>query len=283
MTVMKNTLKYIFAFAMGLAALSCTKALDKADVEAGFADKTPVPTVSEITVGEIVPVEKSATVTVTFSGFTAETPGLELGFLVSLDPTFKSSKAILVTPEELDANGTVTMKLPVTIASKNYVKATASSVSGTNFSALTEIDVPSIPWYQAMATSYTGDAWSYWDETECSWAGHTIDVAADGENNTITLTNFDALATSKGFPSVITGAYDDATRTVTFTLAEDFTFDVGLAAAGISAVPMTPDFDYAASYSVVFSADYTQMTVQPYGLYAGGWYEIYFQTTYVAN
>ena len=280
---MKKTLKYIVAFAMGLAALSCNKTLDKAEVEAGFDAKTPVPTVSEITVGEIVPVDKSATVTVTFGGFTAETPGLELGFLVSLDPTFKSSKAILVAPEDLDANGTVTVTLPVTIASMNYVKATASSVSGTNFSAVAELDVPSIPWYQAMAESYTGNAWSYWDDTECAWAGHTIELTADGENNTVTLTNFDAKTVSYNFPSVVTGTYDDATRTVTFALAEDFTFDVGLAAAGIAAVPMTPDFDYADSYSVVFSADYTQMTVQPYGLYGGGWYEIYYQTTYVAN
>lgn len=281
---MKNTLKYIFAFAMGLAALSCNKTLEKAEVEAGFAAKTPVPTVSEITVGEIVPVEKSATVTVTFGGFTAETPGLELGFLVSLDPTFKSSKAVLVTPEEVGADGTVTVTLPVTIASKNYVMATASSVSGSNFSPVAELDVPSIPWYQAMASSYTGDAYSYWDDTECSWPSHTIKVAADGENNTVTFSDFDALAVSNKFPSQVTGVYDDETRTVTFELAEDSTFDVGLGVAGIVAVPMTPDFDDAESYSVVFSADYTKMTVQPYGLNGGGsWYEIYYQTTYVAK
>ena len=143
--------------------------------------------------------------------------------------------------------------------------------------------MPSIPWHQAMASSYTGDAYSYWDETECSWPNHTIGVETDAENSTITFTNFDALAASKNFPSQVTGVYDDETRTVTFELAEDSTFDVGLGAAGIVAVPMTPDFDYAESYSVVFSADYTKMTVQPYGLYAGGWYEIYYQTTYVAD
>ena len=281
---MKNTLKYIFAFAMGLAALSCNKTLEKAEVEAGFAAKTPVPTVSEITVGEIVPVEKSATVTVKFGNFTAETPGLELGFLVSLDPTFKSSKAVLVTPEQVGEDGAVTVTLPVTIASKNYVMATASSVSGTNFSAVAELDVPSIPWYQAMATSYTGDAYSYWDDTDCSWPSHTIKVAADGENNTVTFSDFDALALYYEFPSVVTGTYDDATRTVTFELTEDSTFDVGLAAAGIPAYPMNADFDFVGTYSIVFSADYTKMTVQPYGLYDGtNWYEIYYQTTYVAD
>lgn len=281
---MKNTFKYILAFTMGLAALSCNKTLEKADVEAGFADKTPVPTVSEVTVDEIVPVDKSATVTVTFSGFTAETPGLELGFLVSLDPTFKSSKAVLLTLEDLDENGKATVALPVTIASKNYVKATASSVSGSNFSPVVELDVPSIPWYQAIASSYTGDAYSYWDETDCSYPGHTINVTADGENNTITFSHFDPAGTGLGLPCVLTGAYDEATRTVTIALAEDYTFDSGLAVAGYLAVPMTPDFDYADTYSVVFSPDYTKMTVQPYGLYTGsGWAEIYYQTTYVAN
>lgn len=283
---MKNTFKYIIAFTMGLVALSCTKTLNKAEVEAGFAAKTPAPTVSEITVGEIVPIEKSATVTVTFTGVSADLPGLELGFLVSLDPTFKSSKAVSVSPEELDENGTVTKTIPVTIASKNYVKATASSQSESNFSAVAELDVPSIPWYQAMAESYTGDAWSYWDETDCSWPAHTINVTSDGENNTVTLSNFDAFTVSNNFPSVITGVYNDQTRTVTFELAEDFTFDTGIASYGYFGIPMTDDFDYATTFSVVFSSDYTKMTVQPYGVLvasASQFAEVYFQTTYVAN
>lgn len=281
---MKNTFKYIIAFTIGLVALSCTKTLNKAEVEAGFAAKTPAPTVSEITVGEIVAIEKSATVTVTFTGVSADLPGLELGFIVSLDPTFKSSKAVSVSPEELDENGTVTKTIPVTIASKNYVKATASSQSESNFSAVVELDVPSIPWYQAIASSYTGDAYSYWDETDCSYPGHTINVTADGENNTITFSHFDPAGTGLGLPCVLTGAYDEATRTVTIALAEDYTFDSGLAVAGYFAVPMTPDFDSADTYSVVFSPDYTKMTVQPYGLNDGSdWAEIYYQTTYEAN
>ncbi len=272
------------AFALGLAAVSCAKTLEKAEVEAGFAPKGEIPTVTTPVVQDIVAVDKKVVVSVTFSGYTAETDSLELGFLVTTDPTFMESKAVFVDPAKIPAGGTVTVDIPVTIATKNYIKATAASVSGANFSETVEVDVPEIPWYQAMATSYKGDAFSYWDETECSWPGHTIIVEADGENSTMTFSNFDALALKNGIPSVITGPYDEATRTVTFELAEDFTFDVGLSVAGIVSVPMTADFDYADSFSIVFSKDFTQMTVQPYGLNGGGsWYEIYYQTTYVAN
>ena len=272
------------AFALGLAVVSCNKALEKAEVEKGFAPKGEIPTVTTPVVEEIVPVDKKVVVSVTFSGYSETTDSLELGFLVSTDPTFATSKAVIVDPATIPADGKVTAELPVTIATKNYVRATASSISGSNFSETVEVDVPSIPWHQAMAASYTGDAYSYWDETDCSWPSHTIEVAADAEANTVTFTNFDAFAVSKKFPSQVTGVYDDETRTVTFELAEDSTFDVGLGAAGVVAVPMTPDFENAESYSVVSSADYTQMTVQPYGLNGGGsWYEIYYQTTYVAK
>lgn len=281
---MKNTFKYIIAFALGLAAVSCSKTLEKAEVEAGFAPKSDIPTVTTPVVEDIVPVDKKVVVSVTFSGYSEATDSLELGFLVSTDPTFASSKAVILDPATIPADGKVTVDLPVTISTKNYIKATASSVSGSNFSETVEVDVPSVPWYQAMAASYTGNAYSYWDETSCSWPSHTISVEADAENSTVTFSNFDALAIANGLPSVVTGSYDDATRTVSFALAEDFTFDIGLlAAAGIIAVPMTAEFDNAASYSIVFSEDYTKMTVQPYGLYAGSWYEIYYQTIYVAN
>ncbi len=273
------------AFALGLAVVSCNKALEKAEVEKGFAPKGEIPTVTTPVVEEIVPVDKKVVVSVTFSGYSETTDSLELGFLVSTDPTFATSKAVIVDPATIPADGKVTAELPVTIATKNYVRATASSISGSNFSETVEVDVPSIPWHQAMAASYTGDAYSYWDEgDDCSWPDHTIGVETDAENSTVTFTNFDALAVANKFPCVVTGSYDDATRTVTFELTEDSTFDVGLAAVGVSAYPMNADFDLVGTYSIVFSADYTKMTVQPYGLYDGAsWYEIYFQTTYVAD
>ena len=221
------------AIAVSLAFASCDKALDKAEVEAGFAPKTGIPEVTKPVVGEIVAVDKKVDVTVTFSGYSESTDSLELGFLVTTDPTFESTKAILLDPATIPADGTVTVSIPVTVATKNYIRATASSVNGSNFSEIVEVDVPAIPWYQAMASTYSGDAYSYWDEDSCSWPGHEITVTADGEANTITFSNFDALAVANGFPSVITGTYDDATRTVTIPTEEGL-FDVGLSAAGIT-------------------------------------------------
>lgn len=280
---MKNTFKYIIAFAMGLAAVSCNKALEKDEVEAGFAPKSEIPTVTTPVVEDVVAVEKKVVVSVTFAGFSEETDSLELGFLVTTDPTFSKTKAVLVDPATVGADGKVTVDLPVTIATKNYIRATASSVSGTNFSETVEVDVPDIPWYQAMAASYSGDAYSYWDETSCSYPGHTISVAADGDAKTVTFTNFDALAVGNGIPSVITGAYDEATRTVSIEVTDGM-FDVGLSVAGIIAIPMNTDFDAIDTFSIVFSADYTKMVVQPYGCNsAQGWYEIYYQTEYTAN
>ena len=280
---MKNTFKYIIAFALGLAAVSCNKTLDKAEVEAGFAPKSEIPTVTTPVVEDVVAVEKKVVVSVTFAGFSEETDSLELGFLVTTDPTFSKTKAVLLDPATVGADGKVTVDLPVTIATKNYIRATASSVSGTNFSETVEVDVPDIPWYQAMAASYSGDAYSYWDEGGCSYPGHTISVAADADAKTVTFTNFDALAIGNDIPSVITGAYDEATRTVSIEITADGVFDVGLAAAGIMAVPMDNNFDPVGSFSIAFSSDYTTMVVQPYGCYGGGWYEIYYQTEYTAN
>ena len=280
---MKNTFKYIIAFALGLAAVSCNKTLEKDEVEAGFAPKSEIPTVTTPVVEDVVAVEKKVVVSVTFAGFSEETDSLELGFLVTTDPTFTKTKAVLVDPATVGTDGKVTVDLPVTIATKNYIRATASSVSGTNFSETVEVDVPDIPWYQAMAASYSGDAYSYWDEDSCSYPGHTISVAADGDAKTVTFTNFDAFAVGNGIPSVITGAYDEATRTVSVEITADGVFDVGLAAAGIMAVPMDNNFDPVGSFSIAFSSDYTTMVVQPYGCYGGGWYEIYYQTEYTAN
>lgn len=273
----------MIALAFGLAAVSCTETLDKAEVEAGFAPKGEIPTVTTPVVEEVVALDKKVVVSVTFSGYSEKTDSLELGFLVTTDSTFAKTKAVIVDPAAVGTDGKVTIDLPVTIATRNYIKATASSVSGTNFSETVIVDVPNIPWYQAMAASYSGDAYSYWDETDCSWPGHTISVAADGDAKTVTFTDFDALAVANGFPSVLTGAFDEATRTVSFELT-DGTFDVGLSPAGIIGVAMTTDFDPADTFSIVFSEDYTKMVVQPYGCNSdGSWYEIYYQTEYTAN
>ena len=189
--IMKNTFKYIAAAAAALLALSCQKeAMDKPEVEAGFAPKGPVPTVTIHTTGyKIVEEEGYAEVKVTYTGITEAMDSLELGVLVSLQENFLSSTSVVV---EETADGTYTVKVPVRPAQVNYVKATVATISGSAYSETLPLDVPSVPWYKMIASSYSGDAYSYWDEGSCSYPGHTIGVKAEetAEGNIITFTAF---------------------------------------------------------------------------------------------
>jgi hypothetical protein len=283
--IMKNTFKYIAAAAAALLALSCQKeAMDKPEVEAGFAPKGPVPTVSiDATSYKIVEEEGYAEVKVTYTGITEAMDSLELGVLVSLQENFLSSTPIVV---EETADGTYTVKVPVRPAQVNYVKATVATISGSAYSETLILDVPSVPWYKMIASSYSGDAYSYWDEGSCSYPGHTVGVKAEetAEGNIITFTDFCPFATSKGFPSVVTAVFDVETRVASIPLDEYGMFDAGLSPAGIFAVPMNTDFDAVDYMTVTFSEDYSQMGVQCFGEYSdAGWYEITLPTVYAAN
>lgn len=286
--IMKNTFKYIAAAAAALLALSCQKeAMDKMEVEAGFAPKGPVPTVSiDAANYKIVEEEGYAEVRVTYAGITESMDSLELGVLVSLQDNFLSATPVVV---EETADGTYTVKVPVRPAQVNYVKATVATISGSAYSETLALDVPTVPWNKMIAATYSGDAYSYWDEGTCSYPGHTIGVKAEetAEGNIITFTNFSPLAVANKFPSVVTAVFDTETRVATIQLDEYSTFDTGLSPAGIYAVPMEPvedDYEPADYMTIVFSEDYSQMGVQCFGEQgAEGWYEITLPTVYKAN
>ena len=283
--IMKNTFKYLAAAVAILLAASCQKTLDKTEVEAGFEAKGPVPTVSiDLSNYTIVEEEGYAEVKVTYNGVSADMDSLELGVLVSLKDNFLSSTAVAV---EADADGTYSVKVPVRPAQTNYVKATVANISGSAYSETLVLDVPAVPWYKMMAKTYSGDAYSYWDEGSCSYPGHTIGVAAvenaDG-TGTITFTDFDPFAVSNKIPSVVTASYNIETRTASITVDEYGTFDAGLSIAGpFVCVPFDNDLEEVNYMQVVFSEDYSKMSVQPYGTYNEGWSEIVLPTTYSAN
>lgn len=281
---MKNTFKYIIAFAMGLAAVSCNKALEKDEVEAGFAPKVTVPTVTDPVLEELIEMEKCAVVTVTFAEYTANTDSLELGFLVSLDPTFATSKAFIL--EELPEDGTVTTKVPVTPGKVNYIKATASSVSGSNFSKTLEVEVPALPWYYMLASSYTADITTYFGY---GYEGHTVGVQLSEDTNSITFTNLDvSLAMYYEVGHQLTGTVDKDNRTVTFEIVDGFV-DIGLSADGVFIYPMVwsdadEDLVPTDSFKIAFSEDASVMTVQSYGLLIEGSFDdLYFNQKYTAN
>lgn len=136
----KSTFFIISAFVLALA--SCAKAPEKATVEAGFAPKGEIPSVNTPELVELFPVEKRATIKATFSNFSENTDSLELGFLVSTDRTFSSSKAVLLTGLP---DGEATFDIPVTVGTTNWVVATASSIHGSTVSEVLEIVVPEVP------------------------------------------------------------------------------------------------------------------------------------------
>ena len=284
--IMKHTFIFLATALAVLFTASCQKALDKADVEAGFAAKGPVPTVSiDLNNYKIVEDEGYAEVNVTYSGVVAEMDSLELVVLVSLDTNFLSSTTVVL---DENADGTYKVQVPVRPAKVNYVKAAVANISGTAYSETLELDVPEVPWYKMMAKTYSGDAYSYWDEGTCSYAGHTIGV--DGAENedgtaTVTFTDFCPFAVGNGFPSVIVTSFDVETRVATVPVDEYGMFDAGLAAAGIYYIPFdnATDQNTVDYMTVTFSADYSKMDVQMFGAYADGWYEIVLPTTYSAN
>ena len=281
---MKNIFKYLMVVAAVLAFASCEKAPTKAEVEAGFAPKSVIPTVTDPTLVELKTVDKIAVMSVTFADYTAETDSLELGFLVTTDPTFATSKAIVL--ETVPENGTVTVNVPVTPGKMNYVKATASSVSGTNFSNVVEIDVPVLPWYQMVAETYSATFTTYFEYEY----DHTIGVALSEDNTKMTFYNLDvSLAQYYEVAHSVTGTINVEDRTVEFTVTEDGLVDIGLSAAQAFIVPMlyseeAEDLVPASTFKVAFSEDASEMVVQSYGLNIGGaWDDLYFNQKYIAD
>ena len=282
---MKNIFRYLAVSAAVVLAASCQEALDKPEVEAGFNAKVAVPAVTlDLSNYLIVEEEGYAEVKVTYTGISADLDSLELGVLVSLSENFLTSSFIPVLET---SDGTYAVKVPVRAAQKNYVKAAAATISGSAYSETLELDVPDVVWYKKVAKTYSGDAYSYWDEGSCSYAGHTIGVVAvENEDGTatVTFTDFDPLAVANGIPSVVVADFNAETRVANIPLDENFTFDAGLSIAGpFVCVPFDYELNEVGYMQVVFSEDYSEMSVQPYGTYNEQWYEIVLPTKYLAN
>ena len=281
---MKNILKFICALIIAVVAVSCDKALTKAEVEAGFAPKVTIPTVNDPVLEELILMEKCAVVTVTFADYTADTDSLELGFIVSTDPTFATSRSVVL--ETIPETGTVTTKVPVYLGKVNYIKATASSVSGSNFSKTLEVDFPTLPWYYMLASEYTSNVTTYFGY---SYKNHTVTVELSEDTNSITFKNLDvSLAMYYEVGHQLTGIVDKENRVVSFTLVDGLV-DIGLAAAGVYIHPMLwsaadEDLVPADSFKILFSEDASEMTVQSYGLIMGDNYDdLYFNQKYSAK
>lgn len=225
-----KTIKYLAIAASALLlAASCQKAFEKSEVEAGFAPKGEVPAATINTSDfKIVEEQSYAEVTASFTGITSDMELLEIGFLVSTDPEFTSSTSYLI---ENPADGSFTQQVKVKIGTMNYVRAFAATASGASYSEVLALDVPTVEWYKVLAGKYTADVYSYWDEGECSFEGHVLEIDFDLEAKKMTINNIDPWATPQGVPTSLTGDVDLEARTVTFT-ADGGYFDTGLVRYG---------------------------------------------------
>ena len=175
---MKRYIQYFFVAASALLLASCGKiAPSKAEVEAGFAAPTALPTLTISGDAVCDAVEGTVSVPVTVSGLPSNVEGFSVGLMTSRDPSFKESKYV---PAENAADGTVTMVGTVTPNSTWYVKAVAASPTGGYVATeAISVAVPDVPlWVKAPGT-YAAKVVSeaYDDEYE-----NTIYVVADEED-----------------------------------------------------------------------------------------------------
>ena len=87
-------------------------------------------------------------------------------------------------------------------------------------------------------------------------------------------------------PTVVAGSVDLEAGEVNVPLVGGF-FDIGLSQFDIVECPMVwnkevEDLDFADSYKIIFSPDASKMTVQSFGVYAGGFAELYYDQVYEA-
>lgn len=159
--------KILYTLAIAALALaSCSKeAIEKADVEAGFAAKKELPTVKIVSVGDYNKLDDFLPVQVSFSGVAGH-ENVSMGVLVSTDPTFTSSNFIKA---EAQADGTYTINVKGAAKQTNYFAGVAATADGTGLSETKSFDFPDVAWFKKIPGTYKAagvlDSW-YGDEYE---------------------------------------------------------------------------------------------------------------------
>lgn len=248
-----KTARYFALAILTLLAVSCQKAMEKSEVEAGFAAKGALPEVTiDLTNYTIDETKATATVTATFANV-PEADVVELGFLVSSSEDMSAATALVL---EETTDGTYTVNLKVKTGMLNYVVATAATLDGSVYSEVLALDVPAVLWYKSVTDTYKADLHSYFEEDGCRYLGFEMGVELDVQNKTVTLTNLDAWAAKQGVPTTLTGTIDLDTRVVTFDCSTEFV-DHGIAAYGFYLVSLDPEAFAAGNLSVLTSMQAT--------------------------
>ena len=186
---MKKIIFNIPAVLLALLALSCTKAPDKHEVEAGFTPAVDLPqvTISKSNI-EIDEYSGEVTVDVVVSGIKSLKKKLEIGLMSSTDFDFYQSKAVPVPA----SNNTHRITVPVSAGKTNWLIAMCSVTGAADYSAKIAIDVPDVPWYYKVASAYVGD----FESTAGSYPNHQIYLSFSQDFKNAVLYNFDPYVAS---------------------------------------------------------------------------------------
>lgn len=252
-----------------LLSVSCSKALEKSEVEKDFTPKGEVPTATISSTIDVDEYEQTAVVNVTFSGVTSDMKGLELGVISSTDPGFVESKVTLI---DTPADGTYQVKVSVTAGKTNYIKAMAANLDGASYSDRLTINVPDIPWQYKIASEYVGDfAPDAANSSATTYEKHVIKTEVAEDFSTVTFYDIDPYVKEKykgyesGKVNLATGTLDLEARTVTFTVGS-MGVDISASPYNIAGVASVEDGSYsmAKEFVITFNEDASTMTLPYY-------------------
>lgn len=270
MIVNMKRISIILALSAALFA-SCDKALEKDEVEAGFAPAQPVPTISNLTVKSVNEAEMQAVLTATVDGITAGLDSLEVGFLSTTDPTFQTASSFMVDPE----NGTVTAVVTVVPGTKNYFMGMTATTGGASYTEAVAYDVPDIPMYAKLASSYAGTYYSWYGGE----AVNAVYLQLSEDKTTVTLYNWDPFLAGYQEPdpaaNALTGVLDQENYTITFTADNPPFFMLGFADAAVVVFDETGE-NPITEFVVNVSSDCKTIYLPEYGCYStgqGGFYD----------
>lgn len=263
--------RYLIYLAAAAALISCQRAEEKDEVEAGFAGFTALPSVSIDKDVEIRQYDKIVKVKATFRGITREMKNLQTGVMSSQSYSFSSSELVAVDP----VNGTFEVEVPVLPGVTNWIVAMAGTPSGgAVYSEKIAVEVPDVPWYYKIPESYVGDYPIYGGDD--SYESHQVYVEFNSKFTSATIYNFDPYLSEKidnykvedRTTNYVTGDLDVEARTITLKKSGDL-YPVNNDIYSLIPISSIDDssVSIASSFVLTFSDDGQTLTLPWYGVY----------------
>lgn len=273
-----------------LCTVSCQRADEKADVEAGFADTGRVPKVGIASEVNVYQYDKQVSATVLVSGIDEEMEDLEVGLLSSLDQYFSDPKAVYT---KRNRNGSYTLRVQVTPGKTNWIMATAACKSGAAYSSKISVDVPDVPWQYKIADSFIGTVAndSIGAGTK-SFPDHKIVVKYNSNTNKITIGNVCPYSLAQGYDytkdnsvNYISGDVDLEARTISFMTSSGGVDPHTISGCVLMPFVLRDGSIYAAEDFVwTFNDDASQLSYPMFGMVSGSSVkQSYDAGTYKAN